>query len=85
MACATLLGGRRSAVSWGIDLGPVFANSLGQIYFDRRAARLSILQAHPHEEAVKPGFDTVIDFDLVAGSRSHRDAAAVREPGDAGE
>ena len=66
-------GRRRSAVSWGIDLGPVFANSLGQIYFDRRAARLSILQAHPHEEAVKPGFDTVIDFDLVAGSRSHHD------------
>ncbi len=78
-------GRRRSAVSWGIDLGPVFANSLGQIYFDRRAARLSILQAHPHEETVKPGFDTVIDFDLVAGSRSHHDVATVREPGGAGE
>jgi PhoD-like phosphatase len=63
-------GRRKSAVSWGIDLGPVFDNSLGQIYFDRRTARLTVLQARPHEETVKPGFDTVIDFDLVAGSRS---------------
>lgn len=76
-------GRRPSAVSWGIDLGPVFDNSLGQIYFDRRTARLSVLQAHPHEETVKPGFDTVMEFDLVAGSRSSR-GVVVTEPGDAG-
>ena len=83
-ACVALLVGRRSAVSWGIDLGPVFDNSLGQIYFDRRTARLSILQVHPHDETVKPGFDTVIDFDLVAGSRQHHQTAVVRGPGGAG-
>jgi hypothetical protein len=75
-------GRRRSAVSWKIDLGPVFDNSLGQIYFDRRTAHLSILQMRPHKEMVKPGFDTVMEFDLVAGSRAHRDGE-VRAPADA--
>ncbi|MEP7201823.1 MAG: alkaline phosphatase D family protein [Ilumatobacteraceae bacterium] len=65
-------GRRRPTVSWAMDIGPVFDNSLGQVYFDERTARLTVLQARPHEDAVKPGFDTVIDFDLVAGSYGRR-------------
>ena len=58
------------AVSWGIDLGPVFANSLGQITFEGRSAQLSVLQARSHAEGVRPEFDTAFDLDLVAGSAS---------------
>ena len=63
---------RRTKVSWGIDVGPVFANSLAQIAFDGRAARLTMLQARPHADDVSPAFDTAFDLDLVAGSYSSR-------------
>lgn len=54
-------------VSWGIDVGPVFANSLGQISFDGRAAQLLVLQCRPHDDN-RPEFDRVIEVDIVAGS-----------------
>jgi hypothetical protein len=65
-------GRKRTRVSWGIDLGPVFANSLGQITFEGRSAQLSVLQARSHAEGVRPEFDTAFDLDLVAGSASAR-------------
>ena len=67
-------GRRRPAVSWKIDVGPVFANTLGELSFTSRAARLCILQARPHVDDAKPEFDDVIQIDLVAGARSHTGA-----------
>jgi hypothetical protein len=65
-------GGRKPSISWGVDLGPVFANSLGEISFAGRSAQMCFLQARPHDEDAQPEFDKVIEFDLVAGSRSQR-------------
>jgi hypothetical protein len=64
---------KRAHVSWGIDLGPVFANSLAQIAFEGRAAQLVVLQARPHAEGIRPEFDTAFELDLVAGSVSRRE------------
>jgi hypothetical protein len=61
---------RRPPVSWDVDHGPVFANSVGQISFDGCAAQLRVLQSRPHDDEATPELDTVIDVDLVAGSRS---------------
>jgi hypothetical protein len=74
-----LVGRRRPQMSWQIDLGPVFANSLGQLSFDGRAATLLVLQARPHTDNVLPAFDEVIEFDLVAGARAHA-GISVRTP-----
>ena len=63
-------GRRRPALSWKIDIGPIFANSLGEITFDSRAASLCVLQACPHVDDAKPAFDELIEIDLVAGARS---------------
>ena len=63
---------RRPQVLWDLDVGPVFANSLAQLAFDGRSARMTVLQAPAHDEKVRPQFDRVIDFDLVAGSRAAR-------------
>ncbi len=71
---------KRTRVSWKMDRGPVFANCLGQISFDGRSAGLVVQQARPHDENAHPDFETVIEVDLVAGSRS----AAVRAPATAG-
>jgi hypothetical protein len=60
---------RRPTVLWDTDLGPVFANSLSQVSFDGRSARLLVLQSRPHVENVRPEFDRVIECDLVAGAR----------------
>ena len=59
----------RARVSWEIDRGPVFGNCLGQISFDGRAAHLLVQQARPYDEDAQPDFETVIELDLVAGSR----------------
>lgn len=61
----------KASVSWNIDLGPVFANSLGEVTFDKRRGRLRVFQAHPHDADARPELEGVIDVDLVAGSRSH--------------
>jgi hypothetical protein len=63
-------GRRRPSTSWKIDVGPVFANSLGELSFRSRTARLVVLQALPHVDDAKPEFDEVIEVDLVAGARS---------------
>ncbi len=61
---------KRPQVVWDLDVGPVFANSLAQLEFDGRSARMWVLKAAVHDEQVRPQFDRVIDFDLVAGSRT---------------
>lgn len=66
---------KRTRVMWEIDRGPTFANCLSQISFDKRSARLLVLQARPHDENARPEFDRVIEFDLVAGSHSGPQAA----------
>jgi hypothetical protein len=63
-------GRKRPAVKWQIDIGPVFANSLGELSFRAGSARLCILQACPHVDDALPEFDEVIEIDLVAGARS---------------
>jgi len=63
-------GRRRPAFSWQIDVGPVFANSLGELSFRSRDASLCILQARPHDDDAKPEFDELIEIDLVAGAHS---------------
>jgi PhoD-like phosphatase len=63
-------GRRRTRILWKIDRGPTFANSLSELSFDARAARLAVLQARPHDDDTQPELDTVIDIDLVAGARS---------------
>ncbi len=68
-ALRRLVGRRRPDMSWQIDLGPVFANCVSQLSFDGRAANLLVLQSRPHDDEVRPSFDEVIEFDLVAGSR----------------
>ena len=70
-ALRRLVGRRRPPMSWQIDVGPVFTNSLGQLSFDGRAARVLVLQARAHSDNVRPSFDEVIEFDLVAGARAH--------------
>ena len=62
------VGKRPPTASWKVDLGPVFANSLGQITFDGRCADLVVLQARPHADNVRPEFDNAYELDLVAGS-----------------
>ncbi len=62
---------RRPSVSWKIDVGPVFANCLGEITFRSQTASLCILQARPHVDDAKPEFDEVIEVDLAAGTGSH--------------
>ena len=64
------VGCRRPQPSWRIDLGPVFANTIGQLTFEGSAARLLVLQARPHDDSASPAFDEVFEFDLVAGSRA---------------
>ena len=68
-------GRRRPSTSWKIDVGPVFANSLGELSFRSRSASLCILQACPHVDDAKPEFDELIEIDLVAGARSQAGAA----------
>jgi hypothetical protein len=63
-------GRKRPSLSWRVDVGPIFANSLGELSFQSRSARLCILQACPHVDDAKPEFDEVIEIDLVAGARS---------------
>lgn len=63
-------GRKRPSLSWHVDVGPIFANSLGEITFRSLSARLWILQACPHVDDAKPEFDEVIEIDLVAGARS---------------
>jgi hypothetical protein len=63
-------GRKRPSATWQIDLGPVFANSLGELSFRSRTASLCILQACPHVDDAKPEFDELIEIDLVAGARS---------------
>ena len=64
-------GRKRPPLVWQVDVGPIFANSLGEITFRSQTARLCILQACPHVDDAKPEFDEVIPIDLVAGARSH--------------
>jgi hypothetical protein len=59
-----------STLSWDIDLGPVFANSLAELTFDGRAGRLLVLQAQTHKDDETPRFDEAFSLDLVAGSLS---------------
>jgi PhoD-like phosphatase len=62
---------KKARISWSVDLGPVFGNSLGEISFDGRAAQLCFLKARPgDEDSGRPVFDKLIDFDLAAGARS---------------
>ena len=68
-------GRRRPSITWKIDVGPIFANSLGELSFQSRSARLCILQACPHVDDAKPEFDELIEIDLVAGARSQAGAA----------
>ncbi len=60
----------RATVAWDIDRGPVFGNSLGQILFDGRSARLQLLQTQPHDDKSHPSLDTRVEFDLVAGAHT---------------
>ena len=53
-----------------VDRGPVFGNCLGQISFEDGAAYLLVQQTRPDDEDANPDLETVIEFDLVAGSRS---------------
>ena len=64
----------RPRVSWEIDRGPVFGNCLGEISFDGRSAHLLVQQARPYDEDAERDFEKVIEFDLVAGSRSTEQA-----------
>jgi hypothetical protein len=70
-ALRRLVGRRRPEMSWQTDVGPVFANSLGQLSFDGRAARVLVLQARPHTDDERASLEDVIEFDLVAGSKAH--------------
>lgn len=72
------VGRRRPEVTWRVDLGPVFANCLGQLSFDRRAATMLVLQARSHTDNERPSFDELIEFDLVAGARAY--GISVRTP-----
>ena len=56
---------RREVVEWKIDGGPVFGNSLGQLVFDGRAARLSYFKTRPHDEQRRPTLDLAIEVELV--------------------
>jgi hypothetical protein len=75
-----VVGHERPPVSWDVDRGPVFANSLGQIDFDGRSAQLLVLQALPHDEKARPELDEVIELDLVAGSHSARRGTVAGSP-----
>jgi hypothetical protein len=61
---------RPPQLSWRIDLGPVFANSIGELTFEGRTASLLVLQARPHDDDAPPDFDRGFELDLVAGSRA---------------
>ncbi|HVE19832.1 MAG TPA: hypothetical protein VNB52_12130, partial [Ilumatobacteraceae bacterium] len=67
-------GRKPPSLSWQVDVGPIFANSLGEITFQNRSARLCILQACPHVDDAKPEFDELIEIDLVAGAHSQAGA-----------
>jgi PhoD-like phosphatase len=57
-------------LSWSVDLGPMFGNSLGEISFVGRAAQLCFMKSRPGDgEDGRPQFEKVIDCDLVAGAR----------------
>ena len=70
------VGRERPRVSWEMDRGPVFGNCLGEISFEGRSAHLLVQQARLYDEDAGPDFETVIEFDLVAGSRSMEQAEA---------
>ena len=61
---------KKASVSWRIDRGPLFANSIGEINFNRRSAQLTVKQTLPHDERTTPELNTAIDVDLVTGSRT---------------
>ena len=58
-------------VSWKVDVGPVFGNSLGQLSFEGRSARLVIVQTRPGGDD-RPQIAEVLDCDLVSGASSLR-------------
>jgi hypothetical protein len=69
-------GARRAPtpVSWQIDVGPVFGNSLGHLSFDERSARLVVVQTRPGDDG-RPEITEVLDCDLVSGASSARKLA----------
>jgi len=59
-------GERPASVTWRVDHGPIFENSVGQISFHGRRADVAVLQARPYEESKQPELDVVIDIQLCA-------------------
>lgn len=75
------IGRLPSKLSWRVDLGPVFANTLGELSFDGPSARLEVLQSRPHADGERPQFDRAYELDLVVGSYSGQNPArAATEP-----
>jgi hypothetical protein len=63
-------------VEWRVDLGPVFANSVGELDFAGRSGSLLVLQTKAHEDDAPPKFDEGFRLDLCAGSRATALASA---------
>jgi hypothetical protein len=54
--------------TWSIDAGPVFDNSIGELTFNGRHARLVVRKTRAYDKAAPPAFDDAIDVDLIAGA-----------------
>lgn len=57
-------GGRRTAVRWQLDHGPVFDNCLGELRFDGDAATVR-LERSTNDEHDQPQLDVVFEVDLA--------------------
>jgi hypothetical protein len=51
-------------VTWGIERGPVFANSVGRLDFAGSEAALHVEQVEPYDAATPPSLVTAFCVDL---------------------
>jgi hypothetical protein len=58
-------GGRRPAVRWGLDHGPVFDNCIGELRFDGASASVRLERATNDADRDQPRLDVVFEVDLA--------------------
>lgn len=75
------VGRRRTELRWRIDRGPVFDNSLGELYYDGAAARTRVLRTQPFDARAEPALEVALDVDLVAGAGSITSSLRLRACG----
>ena len=74
-----LSGGRRHALRWRLDHGPVFDNCLGQLTFDGDAATMRLERA-TSDAGGQPHLEVVFEVDLVSRRLSRREPRFDRDP-----